>query len=132
MRLTRLLFLIPVTFLFLGCESGEISQEIIDTSFLCPDIPEQPAPFTKDDCPVCEECPEQTTTLDGIIMDVMDQIDISNVKMNHYIDSELYEENLAEIVSVDERLNTKNQITLPEYSGKPMKHVLVVEFTQIK
>jgi hypothetical protein len=60
------------------------------------------------------------------------KIDMNNVHLLHFIDEEQYEENLNSVIPVGDTTATKNNITLPDYKGKPIKHTLIIEFTQVK
>ena len=105
-----------------GC--SEPSQEPIDTKFLC----EQ----TIIPVPVVEPVDCEQTIFGNLTNEWMERIDTSNVTLNHYINDELFEDNLADIVVLDDNgtLGTSNPITIPEYVGQPMKHILIVEFWQ--
>jgi|GEM_PF-6371999 len=103
--------------------------------------PECPECNTTKDCPVCPKCEEPEPCpvcptygdYDGIIQDILQDIDVENIKMNHYVDGELIDTNYAELLyDVNNKPYTKNNIIMPPYKGEPMKHVLVIEFMQIR
>lgn len=124
--LTRIILALIVMLSFSGCDNpfSSIDEQKIDLSSLttpCQECPEIPAP---------EECPSKE--IYGHIMDITTDIDTASVKMNHYVDDALIYENFADVVDINGQLATTNVITLPTYSGVPIKHILIVEFTQIK
>ena len=100
-----------------GCENGSP----IDLSFLFPQDP------PNDLCvPVpCED------SFSGMIQEVSDRIDTNTVKMEHYVDEILLDENVATLEIRDGKVSTVNNIIIPSYKGIPMRHILVVEFMQV-
>ena len=118
------ILLISVFLMLTGC--SDTDNSFIDLSFLWPEAPQcQP-------CPQCQACPDCNDSIDGYITDIADQIDVNSVKLNHYINQVKVEENFAELIGLDGHITTKNHITLPEYLGQPIKHILIIEFTQVK
>lgn len=109
---------------FSGCDTG---SNKIDTEFLQPTVEvivEVPIEPTIEQCEIM---------VSGNLANIwMDRIDLSNVKLNHYVNGVQIEDNLADIVDINGTLGTSNPITIPAYIGTPMTHVLVVEFMQTK
>ncbi len=104
---------ILLAFLLVGCSTD---TSPIDLSWL----------YTQQEC-TCEE-----PSVDGYLTDLVDQIDVNTVKLNHYVDEVKIEENYAELIDINGSVSTKNHIELPPYIGTPMKHTLIVEFIQIR
>lgn len=107
-----------------GCDIG---NEKIDTAFL------------QEPCPVCPEVvvPDPIVSCDETVYgqlrnELVGQIDTNNVKMNHYVDGVMIDESYAELFDDNGSLATQNPILLPAYSGTDLRHVLVVEFTQVR
>ena len=83
--------------------------------------------------PPATECPAPETPQEVIyaqLNDLSDRIDVNSVNVNHYVNAVSIEESNAELFDSNGSLITQNVITLPEYIGEPMRHVLVVEFYQ--
>lgn len=116
------LFILPAL-LLIGCNN----TDKIDTSFR-DDPKECPAPVIPEPCPVC---PEPEKSINGFIDDITDYIDVNNVKMEHYVDEVKIDDNIATLYDINGSVATKNKIIMPPYIGKPMRHVLIVEFYQI-
>jgi len=115
-------------------------KQVCEAEKLLP-CPECPECNTTKDCPVVEPCPEPEPCpvcptygdYQGIMQDILEDIDTQNIKMNHYVDGELIDTNYAELLyDIHNKPYTKNNIIMPPYKGEPMKHVLVIEFTQIR
>jgi len=121
----KILLIIALALFLGGC-----SDEKIDTEFLCEEknttiIIEAPNPI-----PYCQPVPCEETIYGHLTDEWLSRIDANNVKLNHYINDELTETNIADIVDLNGTLATTNPITIPEYIGEPMKHVLIIEFWQ--
>ena len=101
-----------------GC--ADTDNTFIDLSWLWPE------------CQECEVCPDCNNSVDGYITDITDRIDVNSVQLNHYINQVKVEENFAELVDDNGHIKTRNTITLPEYTGQPIEHVLIIKFTQVK
>ncbi len=110
--------LLLVGLFFAGC--NDTDNSFINLDFLCPD------------CPECEVCSDCNDSVDGYITDITDRIDVNTVQLNHYINEVKVEENFAELIDNNGHITTKNQITLPEYLGTPIEHVLIIKFIQTK
>jgi hypothetical protein len=126
------LLVLGTVFTLSGCDDGEgsISGSPIDLSWICP-APQKEIVYVEKECPECNVSEEQL--FDGIIKDITDKIDVNSIKMNHYVDEVLYEENYAEPFDYNGHIATKNMITLPAMTnGVHRKHVLVIEFEQIQ
>ncbi len=108
-----------------GCD-GFVKSTVIDLGFLNP----TPVPTV---CPVVEECPTCEEALTGHLgSDWLAKVD-GSIKMNHYIDDVLVDENYATLgVSCAGENQSSNPITLPMYDGSPIKHILIVEFVQVR
>lgn len=120
----KILILIPAMFLFVGCDWFSVSNDTIDTGFINPQT----------ECPTCPEpepCSSDNDRIYGQLSDITSQIDVSNVRLNHYVDEEKIEENLADIFDINGSIVTQNVITMPPYAGQRIKHIIVVEFYQI-
>ena len=109
--------LLLLSFLLVGCETN---NTFIDLSWL----------FNTQECTE-EQCADQCEDVNGYLTDLADQIDVNTVKLNHYINEIKVNENYAELITVDGKVSTKNHIDLPPYIGEPMKHTLIIEFTQV-
>ena len=124
----KALLTISAIFIMAGCTNDKV-----DTGFLCSEdknttfIVEAPTVV-----PYCEPVACQQTIYGHLTDEWLERIDTSNVKLNHYIDEVEVEENLADVVDYNGQLATTNPISIPEYVGTPMKHILIVEFYQIK
>ena len=78
------------------------------------------------------ECKNLYADVDGYLTDIVAQIDTSTVKLNHYVNEVKIEENYAELIDIDGHVATKNNIDLVPYEGTPIKHTLIIEFTQVR
>jgi len=106
---------ILLAFLLVGCDNNPIDLSwLFDTK-----------PCTE------EQCIDKCDDVDGYLTDLTGQIDVNTVKLNHYINEIKVNENYAELITVDGKVSTKNHIDLPPYIGEPMKHTLIIEFTQV-
>ena len=105
--------------LLVGCGTG-ISNDPIKVPTECPECPEPQA------------CPAPGETIFAGFEDFTDRIDLNNIKLNHYVDGEQFEENFADVATIDGKIMTKNAVTLPDFNGQTIKHIIVVEFYQIK
>lgn len=103
-----------------GCNNDKI-----DTTFLCEEQPIIEQPIAIQEPVPCEE-----TIYGNLSNEWMERIDTSNVKLNHYINDTEVTENLADVIDINGQLATSNPITIPEYVGQPMKHILIIEFWQ--
>ena len=115
--------IIPIIAVFIatGCLNDKV-----DTGFLN----ECPAPTI---CETCPECPPCDETIYGQLEDGwVEKIEEGSIKLNHYIDEVMLEENYAEIFDRNGTLISRNPLTLPAYEGQKIKHTLIVEFWQIK
>ncbi len=101
-----------------GCDIG--TNDKVDTEFLCPDCPV---------CPPVVVC-DDNDSIHGYLTELEGKVDVSTVKMNHYVDQVLLDENMAELIEIDGEAATKNKINFPAYPGTPLKHTLVIEFMQ--
>lgn len=117
----KTIFLITTMLMFAGC-----SNDTIDTKFLAEECP---APIV---CEVIDPLPCEQTIYGHLTDEWMERIDTSSVRLNHYIDEVQVEENLADVVDMNGQLATSNPITIPEYIGQDMKHILIVEFWQVR
>ena len=106
--------------LLAGC-----GEEKVDTAFLN----ECPAPVV---CPDPIECSEEGVIYGSLRDDLIDQIDVSTVKLDHYVDEVMIASSFADIIEINGSLATSSEITLPPYPGSPVKHTLLVEFMQVK
>ena len=62
-----------------------------------------------------------------------DRTDINNIKINHYVNGELFESNEDQLFGIqDDKVVVQNEWKFPVYDGTPMRHVIIVEFYQIK
>ncbi len=108
---------ILLAFLLVGCDTD---NSIINLDWLYP-VQE----CTK------EQCIEDYSDVDGYLTEITSQIDVNTVKLNHYVNEIKVNENFAELIDINGSISTKNHIDLPPYIGEPMKHTLIIEFTQI-
>jgi len=115
--------------IFTGCQNPfKVNQRSVNLSFIEKDECQE-----CQECEVCEECPSDTKdSLDASLWDITDRIDTSDVILNHYIDGDKFEENIADVIEVNNKIGTKNIITLPPYDGKVIEHTIIVQFKQIK
>ena len=109
-----------LAFLLVGCNTD---NSVVNLDWL---YPKEKAECTE------IECKNLYADVDGYLTDIVVQIDTSTVKLNHYVNEVLVDENYAEVIDIDGHVATKNHIDLPPYVGTPMKHTLIVEFMQIK
>ena len=107
---------ILLAFLLVGCNTD---NSLIDLNWLSP-----PQECTQ------EQCVDKCDDVNGYLTDLADQIDVNSVKLNHYVNEIKINENYAELIDINGSVSTKNHIDLPPYIGEPMKHTLIIEFTQ--
>ena len=128
----KLLILTSMAAILIGCESFSVSSEDADIDFLVEDVKE--CEVTPEAYKICQDSllEAQKYEINGIIDELSDKIDVNNVILNHYIDEIKVEENIARVVQLSGESVTRNKITLPEYNNEPIKHTLIIQFTQIK
>ena len=115
----KMLIVLSLSFFLIGCDNAKNTNKEIDLSSL--------NPWNVEDVNI----PACTEVMNGMLTkDVFSQIDVNRVKLNHYINGQMVEENLADIVDLDGAVQTRNIITLPPYKGDEIKHILIVEFFQ--
>ena len=117
-QISKYLKISTMAILLAGC--NDTNNTSIDLSWLWPE------------CPECEVCSDCNDSIDGYIADITDRIDVNTVQLNHYINEVKVEENFAELIDNNGHITTRNHITLPEYTGQPIEHVLIIKFTQTK
>ena len=118
----KILWIIALALFLVGCNNDKI-----DTTFLCE---EKNATIIYEPAIKCEPVQCEETIYGHLTNEWLERIDSSNVKLNHYINDVEVEENLADIIDINGQLATSNPITIPEYVGEPMKHILIIEFWQ--
>jgi hypothetical protein len=137
----KILLLSLMTLMMTGCGdeiigigflNGPPSDALCSSTYpdLCKEYPECP------DCPVCDECGPPYTDNSELFSKVLDanfaNIDKGSVKINHYIDEvRTTGEPFINIINYYLTIDAAQaELLIPAYNGSPIKHLLVIEFTQ--
>lgn len=121
------ILLLSTLFILTGCNDTPISNDKIDLEFLTPE------PVTiVEQVEVLMPCDFETELVGRLTNGWVERIDSNTVKLNHYVNGDLMEENYATVTDFNGTPATSNPLTLPVSDGTPITHVLVVEFTQVR